>query len=198
VDQILFKPELEQAIINDLKTETRRVIEYPLADITRPGLPQRWRVTLGKTDTMASYKSLGTDALVAKYARYQPGSVCWVRTTWAAPVEFDDLKPSLLPRDTPIHYGTPVAGEGWGKARPSIFMPRWASRVSIHIDSVGVEFLQTLTKAGAVAEGIAADTPDPVAAFARLWDSINAERGFAWADNPAVFVYKFSKVEVNQ
>jgi len=190
---LLLKPRLEQAVIDGLKTQTRRVIKHPVADITRPGLPRRWQVQVGEGE-MARFESHSTGRLIESFAQYAQGERLWVRTRWAAPVEFDNLKPSLIPPDAPIYYGTPVAGGGWGKARPSIFMPRWASRVNVLITGVRVEFLQAISPADALAEGIGPGA-DPVARFKKLWNGINAKRGYSWEVNPAVFVYEFRKVD---
>lgn len=102
------------------------------------------------------------------------------------------------------------------RLRPSIHMPRWASRLTLEVVSVRVERLQAITVADVVAEGIdldgehaddflnaehaqagglsiPCDHPE-VYPFVRLWDSINAKRGHAWADNPWVWVVEFKVV----
>lgn len=82
---------------------------------------------------------------------------------------------------------------GW---KPSIFMPRWASRIDLEITGVRVERLQDISEDDAHAEGV----PDirESASCARLrfsfpWDTINGERA-SWAANPWVWVIEFKRV----
>jgi len=81
-----------------------------------------------------------------------------------------------------------------------LFMPRWASRITRDITDVRVERVQDISEADAWAEGISAsqaadyyyDGPQPVGAFAELWDSINAKRGYGWTANPWVSAITFA------
>lgn len=110
----------------------------------------------------------------------------------------------------------------WSQWRPSIFMPRWASRLTLEVKAVRVERLQEISREDAAAEGVcwAAEqspapswvTPSnwPEQNFARLWDSINyraasdqdpigkitsnAKRGHSWESNPWVWVVEFERV----
>lgn len=80
--------------------------------------------------------------------------------------------------------------------RPSIHMPRWASRITLRVTDVRVEMLQEITEAGCMAEGLAPmcnhDTEEDLRmAFTVLWDSIGAKRGHSWESNPWVWVVTF-------
>jgi len=95
------------------------------------------------------------------------------------------------------------------------FMPRWASRLWLEVESARVERVQDITYEDAEAEGVQCvetdDTEDtywciepndggPVAdlpqdVFACLWDDINAERGHAWAKNEWVWVVSYKHIE---
>lgn len=89
------------------------------------------------------------------------------------------------------------------KPRPSIYMPRWASRITLEIEDVRVERLQDITEEDAVSEGAAFcnhgvehDGRHYLCSFRALWDSTNAKRpGCAWADNPWVWVIAFRRIE---
>ena len=83
------------------------------------------------------------------------------------------------------------------KWRPSIFMPRWASRITLRVESVRVERLNDISEADAVAEGVFSVKPDSHHSahwlFAELWDGINGKRAPA-ASDPWVWVVTFSRV----
>ncbi len=120
----------------------------------------------------------------------QPGDSLWVRETWAS---VNDLMHNL---DDIIYRADGNAGwkHGW---RPSIHMPRWASRITLEVTDVRVERLQDISKADALAEGaleavevgyIGSMTCDQARqAFAELWDDLHKHRpGLSWDDNPWV------------
>ena len=88
--------------------------------------------------------------------------------------------------------------------RPSIHMPRWASRIDLEVTGVRVERLQEINGNDAVAEGCIPQPSDcrlcmngicsahqpPTGQFAHLWDSLNAKRA-PWESNPWVWVIEF-------
>ncbi len=99
------------------------------------------------------------------------------------------------------------------KWRPSIHMPRWASRLTLEVTDVRVERVQDITPKDALAEGINIDNLDCVddlcfggrgcpncesqapEMFEELWDSINAKRGFGWDVNPWVWCISFRRID---
>lgn len=87
--------------------------------------------------------------------------------------------------------------------RPSIHMPRWASRITLELTDVRVERLQDISESDAVAEGIerSARTGKYIPgacdyaawAYRELWDQINGAG--AWETNPWVWVLCFRRLE---
>jgi hypothetical protein len=88
--------------------------------------------------------------------------------------------------------------KAWGfKRRPSIHMPRTASRINLEITRVRVERLQDISERDAMAEGVKNSLHLPGGRFARenfehLWWSINGEG--SWEANPWVWVVEFKRV----
>lgn len=103
-----------------------------------------------------------------------------------------------------------------GIRRPSIFMPRWASRITLEITDIRVQRVQEISEEDAIAEEtqkiatrwapiIGLGTPEAHIgeyqdetykhAFSGLWDSINAKRGYSWAANPWVWAITFKRLE---
>jgi hypothetical protein len=78
---------------------------------------------------------------------------------------------------------------------PSIHMPKWASRIKLLVKSVKAERVQDIKNYQAVEEGVDATgiytDQSARANFARLWDKINAKRGYSWDSNPWVWAVDF-------
>lgn len=141
-----------------------------------------------------------------------PGDRLWVRECWAAGKCADELAPTLLLAGTWIHSNgglwyraddtaprTPISPRGiW---RPSLHMPRWASRLLLDVTNVRVERLQSITEQGAEHEGFRADYPVYTARgfFRDTWESIyggidpknNQPRPYRWDQNPWVWVVSY-------
>ena len=91
-----------------------------------------------------------------------------------------------------------------GPWRPGIFMPRWASRLSLRVTDVRVACVQDTSEEDARAEGVL-DVPNPPwpetarHRFSVLWDSINGKRpGCSWADNPWCWVVSFQRTTTEE
>jgi len=88
------------------------------------------------------------------------------------------------------------------KCTPSIYMPRWASRLLLEVVSVRVERVQDISAEDAKAEGmfepyVASETgykTEMVVQFQDLWNSINAKRGYGWDSNPYVWCIEFKRL----
>lgn len=187
---ILFNAEMVRAILDGRKTQTRRIIKpQPVWDTAFTG---KEGLVLGENvwspDEYANYAT-------CPYG--QPGDRLWVRETFAEGLCTDS---TLAFRAT--HKPIDLA-EGWDekiKWRPSIHMPRWASRITLEITGVRVERLQDISDKDARAEGassvsfpVTENQRSDIDRFRALWN-LTYGAG-AWGENPWVWVIEFKRVE---
>ena len=87
--------------------------------------------------------------------------------------------------------------EGIPKLKPSIFMPRWASRITLEIVAVRVERLKDISDKDAKAEGCCGVTKTEfgIPNYRAVWESINGPG--SWDKNPWVWVIDFFKLAKN-
>lgn len=212
---ILFSGEMVRAILCGLKTQTRRIVApQPDISILKPAYQNlefefRRMPVLGPTHTPAEWgfvprhdKQNAVPIFGYKCPYGTTGDLLWVRETFALSPGFDSLPPSQS-GDESIWWkaSTPILPTGYaachGKWRPSIHMPRWASRLTLHVKNIHIERLQEITDEDALKEGVdRTNTSIPGYAktrFQRLWDSINKNRGYGWDANPWVWVIEFKR-----
>ena len=205
---ILFSGPMVRAILEGRKTQTRRVVkpqpnEDGLADDALPADPY-------------GYAWRGSDGSERQCPYGQPGDLLWVRETFQFVKQGSDCQRRTFVITCPfkstasawIEYAaTPRDSEPPPRWKPSIYMPRWASRLTLEVVSVRVERLQDISDADARAEGVEA-SPDPVggafsgpfglshlpfaSSYANLWESINGPG--SWSLNPWVWVVEFKQV----
>lgn len=185
---ILFSDPMVKAILAGTKSQTRRVAANIPLDAESvyhvgPEHDRYWQCSAnGKPYNFA--------------ARWTPGDLLWVRETWA--LEGDNVGDGYKPGSCKALYRADYHNKSvaW-RWRPSIHMPRAASRITLRVTSVRVERLQEISEQDAAAEGVSkADVTGWISyrtSFPLLWDSINAERA-PWASNPWVWVVAFERV----
>ncbi|GEB79748.1 hypothetical protein DDE01_11630 [Desulfovibrio desulfuricans] len=226
---ILFNDGDVRAILDGRKTQTRRVVtpKHGADVVVTDG--QVWRPSRTDYDGYAScpYGQTGGRMWVREAWRigawqlwseavaidYRADSFCrreWIRIGDDDGGEaFDkylkqsiaDAKAAGLSADEDGYYHW-RAGESPCRWRPSIHMPRWASRITLEITDVRVQRLQEITEYDACAEGFEQgehlDAPEGCYSFSegfrRFWDSI-AKPGAHWSDNPWVWAVSFKRVE---
>lgn len=164
------------------------------------------------------------------YCPYEVGMRLWVRETWGVTTcsrgkvcvrwKADGRLCHALAEENGegdlCGYAEECKHEPWEEAlaahrwRPSIHMPRWASRITLEVTDVRVERVQDISEEDALAEGcpgenvcwkspyiVGPHTDDgllPSEQFAELWDSINGDRpGCSWADNPWTWAISFKR-----
>lgn len=174
---ILFSAPMVRAILDGRKTQTRRAVKHtPLL-----GYPDDWCHHVGKRDFE---HGVGDFRRFCAYG--QPGDQLWVRETFAT--------------DGEGFFAFRADGETYNDGlpwKPSIHMPRKASRIDLEITGIRVERLQEISYKDTIAEG-----PRPCGwgnddggvqrNFARLWDEINGPG--SWDKNPWVWVIEFRRI----
>lgn len=203
---ILFSGAMVRSLLNCTKSQTRRVVKpQPLVHWVVPG------------EEACPYG--------------QSGDRLWVRETWQGPLLDGDTMENEY-RGSPDDFHKPeyceYAADGGPtpefinqddelvcRWRPSIHMPRWASRIKLEITGVRVERLQDISEADAKAEGIASRTGEKTiyhydfpklpptdavsgwksarSAYKELWCEINGRD--SWESNPWVWVVEFKRVQ---
>lgn len=203
---IIFSTEMVKAILQGRKTMTRRIVKpQPTIIIDARKSPN---VAFALS---AEFEINGSRTIICPYG--QIGDRLWVRETFAA------VMPPMGPGDDlpdwcnyrykadPILWDEPV---DW-KWKPSIHMPRLASRITLEITDIKVERLQDITEKDAIKEGIKIihmaektvpvyanyllegklGTTNPIHSFDTLWRKINGNE--SWNTNPWVWVVSFKK-----
>lgn len=188
---MIFNAEMVRAILDGRKTQTRRIVKGTDGAVK---FCKEWDingeeifVVLGEKDHTGMNPVLG--AISCPFGAV--GDRIWVRETWAR-YNIDQNSHDIAYRAT-----TPEDWPEDGRWRPSIHMPRWASRILLEITNVRVERLKSISDGDAIREGCStADmmSGDCVAdVFARLWVSIYGSD--SWNANPWVWVIEFKRVE---
>ncbi|HDU2486565.1 TPA: hypothetical protein RE208_002667 [Klebsiella pneumoniae] len=217
---MIFNGEMVRATLDGRKTQTRRPIKWKQTRFTEIGEREdgsKWPWSEDAEHACDFWHPCPFGAV---------GDRIWVRETWQAIHDYCDenghVDERRYARSIPRRRGNywhPVYEEAWGNEsredrefpwRPSIHMPRWASRILLEITDVRVERLNTISEKDAAAEGVPpagsllpdypgtfltpkGDFAPAKVAFQRLWESIYGEE--SWKANGWVWVIEFKRVE---
>lgn len=189
---IIFSAPMVRALLDGRKTQTRRVLKPQPKMLRGAGPFYRPHPTTAPHEWHALHG--GHIAAIVKVP-YAVGDRLWVREAWFDP-QMDGAR-RLYVADNPQDVG-PVH-----RKRPSIHMPRWASRLTLTVTDVRVQRLQEISEEDARAEGLEWAAPtwgvkglaeswngDPRLAFAALWNSLHGPG--AWDANPWVCALTFT------
>lgn len=176
---ILFAGEMVRAILDGRKTQTRRPMK----------VQYDWRnPVVGCSGVAVGLGGSGPDGGV-KSPLGTIGDRLWVRETW----RMDAYNIAAEHRAS-----TSALMEHIAPWKPSIHMPRWASRISFEITAVRVERVQDITEEDAKKEGCdwsywtwPNSTRPGQTSFSALWQSIYG----TWDANPWVWVYEFRRIK---
>ncbi|WP_428851170.1 hypothetical protein [Imbroritus primus] len=216
---ILFSSAMVRAILEGSKTQTRRLakpVKHPdLGNVYAPG---------------ALVLEREPKYIIERACPYgRPGDRLWVRETFYAYGRWETRYSAKKGRDEwhfvdmtaeccevyryavdgdglwPMPGRRQLAGAqpGWWK-RPSIHMPRAASRILLEVTGVRMQRLQDITEGDAKAEGVSiderhgigycigADRPPSIRAYRELWEQLNGAG--SWNANPWVWVIEFRRI----
>lgn len=211
---ILFSGPMVRALIEGRKTQTRRVLRGVPDWCSNDRHPGYSCFTPPGHISFRGYHP--EDGYGEKFVRlpFINGDRLWVRETWAVTTIYDGFRAAQInPEGVPLYCGIRYAATDARlgiKDRPSIHMPRWASRLTLIVTNVQVHRLQEISEAEARSEGLrkgisgwfpvpGADGSGTTAraAFALLWNNLNASRGFGWDANPWVVALTFTVHQQN-
>ncbi|EMQ2529381.1 morphogenetic protein [Salmonella enterica] len=195
---MIFNGEMVRAILDGRKTQTRRIMKV------QPDEDGLAKVIDGPF--------VDTSGRIYRCPFGVPGDRIWVRETFQGPLfDYEQMeayledsskfeKPEFCQyaadgKPAPEYYDADDnLRHGW---RPSIHMPRWASRILLEITDVRVDRLNNISECDAKSEGgptectLIGDKYFP--GFRSLWKSIYGEE--SWAANPWVWVIEFKRIE---
>ncbi|PBY95667.1 hypothetical protein CJT43_17980 [Pseudomonas aeruginosa] len=225
---ILFNDQMVRAILDGRKTVTRRVMK-PQPMPSKSG-GHHWPCKVHQSMLHVERELQNGEGCWCGLAEAacpygEPGDRLWVRETWTdvnmcgapalayrADEDIRDLmeEPGFLddrgafnyddPRVKPYPFACWHAELDQARWRPSIHMPRWASRILLELTAVRVERLQDISEEQARAEGYPAEREcetggsglDAWLWFRSLWGEINGPEAFT--ANPWVWVIEFKRV----
>lgn len=206
---MLFLAPMIQALLAGRKTQTRRLlysrrIVKPTDAVPRNAVyDSRYPPPLGEIYELFS---------LSQARNIKAGDRIWVKETYRAHRTWDQYKPSETHPGDRVWYEADGRDncDAHGKLRPSIFMPKWASRLTLTVTDVRIERLQDISDSDAQAEGIyRVITSSPADdwswqsddshfdmngdtardGYGLLWNFINGDG--AWESNPWVVAISF-------
>lgn len=207
---IIFSGPMVKAILAGQKTQTRRLVKdawnhvIPVdREVIRGVYPN------GKAAWYAQWPHQHGHQRACEPSGHV-GDRLWVRENFAVDDSLDLVAPSDLAEGVVVEYAAdrtvtkPGRAFDRGKLRPSIYLPRWASRIILEVTEVRAQRLNEISEEDAQAEGARcldlASGREAILGqgsyrdhFRVIWDEINRKRA-PWKSNPWVFAVSFERV----
>ncbi len=231
-DSIIFTAESVLAILSGRKTQTRRIMKRAIDEEGNvawgvfPARDSGWVAWFGQPmrDGAEFTKKAYIHGFECPYGKV--GDRLFVKETWiqvyptGTPGQWSCIRPSDFKEEHGKAFykagcNDPVDGPQRQWNSP-MFMPRWASRITLEITALRAERVQDISEEDALAEGIQRQYlpdlrgnrfhwgdptqdrfPTAVDAYRALWDSINAKRGFPFEKNNWVWAVSHKMVEAD-
>lgn len=218
---IIFSAPMVRALLDGRKTQTRRLLnpqpvvfpvdadgtlcEVGLLHVEGDPLP---RITTGRVLTDQCIHMMCGDRLYVREA-------CWIASPGWTDSPINPMGPHrqevAYVADDRSGYTAGAAKDYKIRQRPSIHMPRWASRLTLTVTEVRVQRLQDISEADAIAEGLEWVAPgkwavdrtlpiigdDPRVVYSELWNSLHTKPGTSWEDNPWILAISFTVAQGN-
>lgn len=213
---ILFNTQMVRAVLDGRKTVTRRVVRLKYSNTHLEMRTNKYGTrlielqneeqgvtTIRNPDGTTTHRILAAEE---KARPYCPGDILWVRETWCESLGQAGkyfYRAYAGPTDEMKEYA-----HSFNRWRPSIHMPKDATRIFLRVKGVRMELLQDIDDDGAKAEG--ANYQDgknvgweekmrrsAIDRFAEIWDNTlkPADRAlYGWAANPWVWVIEFERI----
>jgi hypothetical protein len=208
---ILFSTVMVYAILQGLKTQTRRTVKFK-KKINDPTIGFSALTVDGEFEVRGVHEN-GQYGSSFFNMPIHKGDILWVRETWQHTKILN-----INPEDDNYGYVYKASEEGVDFAnniehwtwKPNIFMPKEACRLFLEVIGVRIERLNTISNADCLAEGIKTNTDGtffdytsndsplqytfstPKLSYKSLWDSINGKGNFD--NSPFVWVYTFKVI----
>ena len=214
---IIFSGEMVRAILEGRKTQTRRPIKG-ISILDHPGIKGAKIANIGKNQFWLNCQDSHPQHISKGCPFGQIGDRLWVREPWHPFFRMGNHV--SIEYKSGFSFATDISeadldkfDDKWieEKWKPSIHMPRWASRITIEITEIRVERLQEITEEEARAEGVLPcphplskddecldcylDAGEYACAFLNLWNRLYAKQGLGVDANPWVWVLTFRRVE---
>lgn len=216
-----------RALLEGRKTQTRRIIKDEIVQNGKwLGFENHhenvWEVYGDNPTNWDGDVKMNDWSEFVKCPYGQPGTKLWVREAFCSVDDTEYGGEEWVDYKATPRYAEPGVSHpgGWENSpddlealhwKPSIHMPRWASRITLEIVNVSVERVQDISEEDAMAEGFTGYEcgcnrimcescmntgwiEPPQLDFMFTWNDINAKRGYGWESNPFVWVVEFKKV----
>lgn len=213
---ILFSAPMVRALLDGTKSQTRRVCKTPpIWEHTKPLIGSNagtWSIANSKHSSVgfSGYAERVPQELLDALDALSPygaaGDRLWVRENgWERPARTPKMMREGADTWAPYYFDADGLSEqesadfkAWGfKRRPSIHMPRVASRILLEVTQVRVQRLQEIGAVDALEEGSPRLSGlNPQVWYRGLWDTINGHnRAITWGANPWVWAVSFKRIK---
>jgi hypothetical protein len=209
---IIFNAQMVRAILAGNKTQTRRIVKHVNSIIDghrNSGMPwngfdfdDAWvdpgSSPAGNPGPYLHVPRPDDGSTHRLYPLWQPGDRLCVLENWQASSKYDQSTSSEIPAGESINYMS-TNGVTWDSLkRNALFMPLWASRITLEITGMRVQRVQDISEEDALSEGVLQDVDESNTVFVKgrfcsLWNAIYGLG--SWDANPWSWVIEFRRIK---
>lgn len=215
---IIFSAPMVRALLDGSKSMTRRLLytkREGVANCASASYLIGHPAPRGQLSAEGFPTDIGPEECwtVSPWHKVKCGDRLWVREGWKPHSLYADMRPRDIPKTNVFYLSDPGYSPSNVRGKPSIHMPRWASRLTLIVTGTKVDRLNDISEVDAVREGCKVILPhcfvfdgtrydqaglchsSPITAFSTLWDELHG-RG-AWEQNPEVVAISFRVIKAN-